>query len=50
VNTGLLVLTSAIIPVSEALDSRKWMTACAEDAARINLLKKNSFVWGFVVR
>ncbi len=49
-NTGFLVLTSTIIPMSKALDSRKRMIACTEDSARPDLLEKNSFVGDFVIR
>jgi len=49
-NTSFLVLTPTKIPVSKTLDSRKWVIALAEKAARLNLFKKNSLLRVFVKR
>ncbi len=49
-NAVPFVSTSAKIPVTKALDCRKWMFIWTENSARINFLEKNSFVWDLVIR
>jgi hypothetical protein len=48
-NAGFLVLTSAIIPVPEALDSGKRMIAGTEDTARPDLFEKNRLIRKLVI-